>query len=296
MSAKKLQGVLTAIVTPMNQDGSLDFGALDAFVDFQLHNGVDGLVACGSTGEGAALTATEKDELTRHVVKRVGGRVPVIAGAGNNITAAAIEAQKRAKDTGADAALVVTPYYNKPTPEGLYRHYAALSEAVDFATILYNVPGRTGCDLKPDTVGRIAKLPGVVGMKEATGDLDRVGAIRALTPPEFALLSGDDATCCAFVWLGGDGVISTTSNVAPKAKAEMIHWAQKGDVPNARRLHNALRPLFSALFWEANPIPVKAALAAMGHIQENYRLPLCEMSREPKAKLLGLLKDGGFLG
>jgi len=294
--AKELRGVMTAIATPMNKDGSVDFGALDDFVESQIEGGVDGLVPCGTTGESATMSADERAQVITAVVKKAADRVVVVAGAGSNNTADAIEHQKRAKDTGAKLSLVVTPFYNKPTPEGLYRHYSALLEAVDLPIVLYNVPGRTGCDMKPDTVGRLAKLDGIVAVKEATGDLDRVAGIRNLTEGEnFAVLSGDDVTTCPFVLLGGDGVISVTSNVAPKEMARMVHAALDGKVAEAREVHNSLRDLFAALFFESNPIPVKAALAMQNKMQEAYRLPLCEMSKNPRDALAAVLKAGGWI-
>ena len=294
LNPSQLRGTFTAVVTPFNRDGSLDLGALDALVDRQLDGGITGLVPCGTTGEAATLSAEERERVIRRVVARAGGRAQVIAGTGANSTAATVENQQRAKDAGADAALVVTPYYNKPTPEGLVRHYAAIADAVDFPTILYNVPGRTGCDMKPETVARVSMLRGVMGIKEATGDLDRVGALRVSTRPDFVLLSGDDATAVPFVLLGGDGVISVTSNVAPGEMVQMIQAALAGRVTDARRLHDRLRPLFAALFWEANPIPVKAALAIRQQLAECYRLPLCEMSPEPRRRLETILREGGW--
>ncbi|MBI5509680.1 MAG: 4-hydroxy-tetrahydrodipicolinate synthase [Deltaproteobacteria bacterium] len=295
MGAIKLRGLFTAIVTPMNKDGSLDLGALDALVDRQLAAGVNGLVPCGTTGEAVTLSVEERDQVITRVVRRAGNEVTVVAGAGGNSTTDAVESQKRAKGTGAAAALVATPAYNKPTPEGLYRHYAAITAAVDFPTVVYNVPSRTACDMKPETVARVSKLRGVVGIKEATGDLDRVAAIRALTGNDFAILSGDDGSTCPFLLLGGDGVISVASNVAPKPMVALCSAALAGRVTEARAQHEALRPLFAALFFEANPIPVKAALAMLCQIQESYRLPLCEMSREPRIRLEAVLREGGFL-
>jgi 4-hydroxy-tetrahydrodipicolinate synthase len=292
---QQLRGAFTALVTPMNKDGSVDFAALEALVDWQLDQGINGLVPCGTTGEAVTLSVDEQTKVIERVVARARGRVPVVAGAGGNATAAAIEAQKRAKGTGAPYALVATPAYNKPTQEGLYRHYAAIAEAVDMPTVVYNVPGRTACDMKPATVGRIAALRGMAAIKEATGDLDRVGAIRAVAPQGFALLSGDDGTACAFTLLGGDGVISVASNCAPRSMSKMIGAALSGEVAAARKLHDEMRELFSALFLESNPIPVKAALALAGRIQESYRLPLCEMSRELVPKLEKVLRSGGWL-
>ncbi len=291
MSTAQLRGTFTAIVTPFNADGSVDFSALDAFVDWQIEQGVQGLVPCGTTGESATMSANERADVISRVVQRAAGRVLVIAGAGANSTADAIEHQKRAADTGAAYALVVTPYYNRPSSEGLYRHYAALLESVDIPIILYNVPGRTACDMLPPTVARIAKLPGIAAIKEATGDLSRVHAIRRATPKDFAILSGDDPTAAAFCWHGGDGVISVTSNVAPKAFSTMIQAALGEKVLEARTLHNDLSDLFTALFLEANPIPVKAGLTLMEKIQEHYRLPLCPMDVTLRSTLEQVLKE-----
>ncbi len=288
-------GAMTALVTPMNADGSVDFGALDALVDMQIEGGIDGLVPCGTTGESATMTADERQSVISHVVKRVNGRVPVVAGAGSNSTAVAIEHQKRAADTGAQWALVVTPYYNKPTPLGLYRHYEALLEAADIPVILYNVPGRTGCDMLPDTVAEIAKMDGIVAVKEATADISRVKTIRDLTSPEFKILSGDDATTHAFMAEGGDGVISVTSNLVPKEFTDMVHLTRDGKMDDALALHNRMAEIFDVLFVESNPIPIKTALAMKGMMEENFRLPLCEISTGARAKLETALKNGGWL-
>ncbi len=295
MADKLLRGVLTALVTPFNKDGSLDTGALDAVVDQQLAGKIDGLVPCGTTGEAATMTSEEQLQVVTQVKRKVGDKLAVVAGTGSNSTRATIEQTRRAKDAGVDCALVVTPYYNKPTPEGQYRHYAAITEAVELPVIVYNVPGRTGLDMKPDAICRVATLPNIVGVKEATADLDRIPLIRRGTGKDFRLLSGDDATTAAFVMMGGDGCISVLSNVVPGPTVEMVHAALEGKVQKARELHDKLRDLMMALFWESNPIPVKAALAMMGVIKENYRLPLCEMSAEPRKKLEGVLRAGGWL-
>ncbi|MBJ80316.1 MAG: 4-hydroxy-tetrahydrodipicolinate synthase [Myxococcales bacterium] len=292
---ENLSGTFTALVTPFKSDGSVDYGALEALVNDQLENGIDGLVPCGTTGESATMTAQERQDVITFVVDKAAGRVPVVAGAGSNNTAVAIEHQKRALDTGAQYALVVTPYYNKPTPEGLYQHYCALLEAADIPIILYNVPGRTGCDMLPETIGRLAKLDGVVAVKEATADLDRVAAIQELSGGNIALLSGDDGTACPFALLGGDGVISVVSNVLPKQTSDMMRAALSGEVESAREIHNSLRGLIDALFIESNPIPVKAALALRGLISENYRLPLCQMATETRATLENIMRQDGWL-
>lgn len=293
--AHKYRGVFTALVTPFNQDGSLDLGALDALVDQQLAGGINGLVPCGTTGEAATMTDDERAQVIGRVVKRVAGRVPVVAGTGTNDTRTSIENQKRAKDLGVDAALVVTPYYNKPTPEGLYRHYAAITKAVELPVILYNVPGRTGCDMKAETVVRVAGLPNVIGVKEATADLDRVTVIRRGTSKSFAILSGDDGTTAAFCALGGDGCISVASNVAPKLMVDMVTFALANEAHRAREIHDKLRDVFSTLFIESNPIPVKAGVALLGIAKESYRLPLCEMAPENKQKLVAAMTVAGLL-
>lgn len=288
-------GAMTALVTPMNTDGSVDFGALDALVDMQIEGGIDGLVPCGTTGESATMTADERQKVIAHVVKHAAGRVPVVAGAGSNSTSVACEHQKRAADTGAQWALVVTPYYNKPTPTGLYRHYEALLNAADIPIVLYNVPGRTGCDMLPDTVAEIAKMDGIVAVKEATADISRVKTLRELTSPEFKILSGDDATTHAFMLEGGDGVISVTSNLLPKEFTDMVHLTRDGKIEEARALHDKMAEIFEVLFVESNPIPIKTALAMKGMMEENFRLPLCEISENARAKLETALKNGNWL-
>ena len=214
---------------------------------------------------------------------------------GPNATSVAIEHQKRALDTGAEYSLVVTPYYNKPTPEGLYRHYSALLEAADIPIILYNVPSRTGCDMVPDTVARLAELNGIIGIKEATADLSRVSAIKKVTPDDFVIVSGDDATCCPFVLQGGHGVISVSSNLIPGAMVEMIHAALKGDAQKAEGLRESLTTLFDILFIESNPIPVKTALELQGHFTAHMRLPLCEMGATNRAQLASTLRAAGLI-
>ena len=290
-----LQGVHTALVTPMNPDGSIHYAALDALIDAQLEAGIDGLVPCGTTGESATMNAQERYTVIKHVVDRVGGRVPVIAGTGANATSVAIEHQKRAQDTGARYSLVVTPYYNKPTPEGLYRHYSALLEAAELPILLYNVPSRTGCDMGPETVARLAELKGIIGIKEATADLSRVSAIKKVTPDDFIIVSGDDATCCPFVLQGGHGVISVSSNLIPGAMVEMIHAALEGDAQKAEGLRERLTTVFDILFIESNPIPVKTALELQGHFTAHMRLPLCEMGATNRAQLASTLRAAGLI-
>ncbi len=292
-----LRGTFTALVTPMNDDGSIDFGAIDALCDLQLEGGIDGIVPCGTTGEAATLSAAERARVVERVAVRVSGRASVIAGTGTNSTAESVEHQKRAHGAGATHSLVVTPYYNKPSPEGLYRHYAALAEATPLSVIVYNVPGRTGCDIKPELLARLAGLPGVVGVKEATGEIDRVVTIRALAGPRFAIISGDDFTACPAALLGGDGVISVLSNLLPRRVATMMKAALGDEVERARALHHELRDLVAAMFIEANPMPIKAALAIRGLIKEIYRLPLCPMRQDNKdalAKIVSAIDPSAY--
>jgi len=290
-----LRGTFTALVTPMNADLSVDFGALDTLVDLQLEAGITGLVPCGTTGESVTMSADERFKVISRVVSRVNGRVPVIAGAGSNSTAIAIEHQKRARDTGAQYALVVTPFYNKPTPEGLYRHYSALLESTEIPIILYNVPGRTGCDMKPETVARLSKLEGVVALKEATGDLTRLESLRAQTPTDFILTSGDDGTSSSFNLLGGDGVISVASNVVPGPMVELTNLSLEGDTEASIQLEKKLNSLFDVLFIESNPIPVKTALELQGHLEAHMRLPLCEMEPHNRNTLIEVLQAGKWI-
>ena len=275
-------GCYTALITPF-RNGELDIPALRMLVERQILGGVAGLVPCGTTGETPALTSREWETVVSTVVEATQRRVPVIAGTGSNGTASTIERTRRAQELGADAALVVTPYYNKPTQEGLYLHHKAVAEAVDIPQILYNVPGRTACDMLPETVLRLAAVPNIVGIKEATGDLARLDAIRRGCPPDFMLLSGDDATACSFILGGGHGVISVTANVAPKLMHEMCVSARRGDEAEARTLDARLQPLHRDLFVEANPIPVKWAVERMGLIDAGIRLPLTWLSaaRQP---------------
>lgn len=290
-----IQGSLVAVVTPMKSNGDLDYPALQALVDWHLAQGTQGIVAVGTTGESATLDEAEHIKVIEEVVKQVAGRVPVIAGTGANATAEAISLTQAAKGVGADACLLVTPYYNKPTQEGLYRHFCAIADAVDIPQILYNVPGRTACDMKPATVGRLASVANIIGIKEATGDLERVGQLRALCDPGFALYSGDDASSREFLLQGGNGVISVTANVAPKAMAAMVLAAMHGDAALAERLDAPLAMLHKDLFVEANPIPVKWALCEMGLIPDGIRLPLTWLSTEAQPKVREALRKAGLL-
>ena len=269
-----IQGSIPALVTPMEEDGSLDFASLRRLVEFHIGQGTNGIVAVGTTGESATLDMEEHCEVLRVVVEQVKGRIPVIAGTGSNSTTEAIKLTQDAKAVGSDACLLVTPYYNKPTQEGLYLHFKAVAEAVDIPQILYNVPGRTGCDMLPATVARLAKIPNIIGIKEATGNLQRLADIRALTDPGFLLFSGDDATSREFCLRGGNGVISVTANVAPRLMREMVAAALAGDRQLAEAIDAKLASLHRDLFIESNPIPAKWAVAELGLIHQCIRLPL----------------------
>jgi 4-hydroxy-tetrahydrodipicolinate synthase len=269
-----LQGSLVAIVTPMQEDGALDIDALRSLIDFHIEAGTDGIVIVGTTGESPTVNFDEHCRLIETTVNHVRGRVPVIAGTGANATSEAIELTASAKTLGADACLLVTPYYNKPPQEGLYQHYKAIAEAVDIPQILYNVPGRTACDINNETVLRLAEIPNIVGIKDATGNMERGSDLIARAPDDFAVYSGDDASGMSLMLMGGRGVISVTANVAPKLMHEMCVAAMAGDAMTARDINRKLLALHQKLFAEANPIPVKWVLQQMGLIRSGIRLPL----------------------
>ncbi|NOT10927.1 MAG: 4-hydroxy-tetrahydrodipicolinate synthase [Methylococcaceae bacterium] len=269
-----IQGSIVALVTPMDENGGLDKLSLKKLVEFHIEQGTDALVAVGTTGESATLDEDEHCDVIKTIVDYVGGRIPVIAGTGANSTTEAISLTRRAKAAGADACLIVTPYYNKPTQEGLYLHHKAISEAVAIPQILYNVPGRTACDMLPETIGRLSHLPNIIGIKEATGDLSRYQAIRDLAGSDFAIYSGDDATSCEFCLLGGNGSITVTGNVAPKLAHQMITAALNGDRETAQTLDARLTGLHKHLFIQSNPIPVKWAVSELGLMNKGIRLPL----------------------
>ena len=290
-----IQGSMVALVTPMQADGAVDEAALRGLVEWHVQQGTDAIVSMGTTGESATLDETEHCGVIRTTVAMVDGRIPVIAGTGANSTTEAITLTRCAKEAGADACLLVTPYYNKPTQQGLFLHHKAIAEAVDIPQILYNVPGRTACDMLPDTVGRLSRVPNIVGIKEATGDLSRVSAIRQLAGDEFGLYSGDDATGREFMLLGGNGVISVTANVAPAAMKSLCQAAMQGDSEMAGKIDQTLADLHRDLFVEANPIPVKWALAEMGKIGEGIRLPLTWLSEEYRATVRRALETSGLL-
>ncbi len=282
---------MVALVTPMRDSGEVCWQSLEGLIEFHLLNGTQGIVAVGTTGESATLSVAEHTEVIRFVIDKVNKQVPVIAGTGANATWEAVELTGRAKDLGADACLLVTPYYNKPSQEGLYQHFRALSE-VDIPQLLYNVPGRTACDLLPVTIARLQSEKNIIGIKEATGSIERMREIKQLCP-DFILLSGDDATSMDFMLQGGHGVVSVTANVAPKAMRNLCDLSVAGEIEQATRINNLLMPLHQSLFVEANPIPVKYALNHMGLIPEGIRLPLTVLADEFHARLQDALYHSG---
>lgn len=291
----QFKGALTALVTPFRK-GKVDEEAYRALIEWQIEQGIQGLVPCGTTGESATLSHEEHERVIEICIDQAKGRVPVLAGAGSNNTEEAIRLTRFAKDAGADGALLITPYYNKPTQEGLYRHYKAIAEAVDFPLVPYNVPGRTGCNLLPATVGRLAnELPNIVGIKEATGNATQVSDVLESCPATFQVLSGDDFTVLPLMALGGVGVISVTSNVAPAKMAALCNAAASGDWSTARKIHYDLMPLNRAMFLETNPIPVKTSLALMGKMELEFRLPLCPLSLANEQALRVELRESGLI-
>ena len=295
MITGKITGSIVALVTPMRADGAVDHEALAKAVDRVIEAGSAAIVSVGTTGESATLDVDEHTDVIRRTIDVAAGRVPIIAGTGANSTAEAIHLTEAAKAAGADAALLVTPYYNKPPQEGLYRHFKAVAEAVDIPQILYNVPGRTAVDMLPGTVERLADVPNIIGIKEAKGDLDRVRELVALGLPDFALYSGDDATARASILLGFHGDISVTANVAPEGMARMCAAALAGDAEAAAAIDADLAPLHRALFVEPNPIPVKWALAELGLIDEGIRLPLVPLDPAFHAEVRAAIKAAGLL-
>jgi len=292
---KNLHGCGTALVTPFKADGQLDKAALAKLVDFQIREGIDFLVPCGTTGESATLTMAEHLGVVEIVVQRANGRVPVIAGAGGNNTAHVIEMAKQIADLGVDGLLSVTPYYNKPTQEGLFQHYRALAEAVKLPIIVYNVPGRTSTNLLPDTVVRLSAIDNIIGIKEACGDINQITELAMKIPSGFKIISGDDAMTLPIITLGGVGVISVISNQVPKMMAELTRLCLEGQLGAARTLQRKLYALMKLNFIETNPIPVKAGLAMMGLIEESYRLPLVPMAEENKRKLRSAMVELGLI-
>jgi 4-hydroxy-tetrahydrodipicolinate synthase len=289
-----ITGSLVAIVTPMKSDGAIDVARFRSLIDWHVAEGTDGIVVVGTTGESPTVNFDEHKELIRVAVEHSKGRIPIIAGTGGNSTAEAIELTESAKKAGATACLSVVPYYNKPTQEGLYRHFRAVAEAVDLPMILYNVPGRTVADLQNDTVLRLAALPGIIGIKDATANLERGTDLIKRAPRNFAIYSGEDSTALALILMGGQGVISVTANVAPKLMHQMCAAALVGDVKKAREINLQLLPLHQRLFLEANPIPVKWALAQMGQIDDGIRLPMVPLSEKFHEAVREALHEAGI--
>ncbi|WP_462382516.1 4-hydroxy-tetrahydrodipicolinate synthase [Pseudomonas sp. Marseille-QA0892] len=290
-----ISGSMVALATPMDAQGRLDWDSLSKLVDFHLQEGTNAIVAVGTTGESATLDVSEHIDAIGRVVEQVKGRIPVIAGTGGNSTRESVELTREAKNVGADACLLVTPYYNKPTQEGLYRHFREIAESVDIAQILYNVPGRTACDMLPDTVVRLADVANIIGIKEATGDLARAKTLIERVPSDFLVYSGDDGTAVELMLLGGKGNISVTANVAPRLMSELCAAAIAGDADTARALNERLMPLNKALFIESNPIPVKFALHEMGLIPEGIRLPLTWLSDACQEPVRQAMRQSGLL-
>lgn len=289
---------LVAIVTPMKADGTVDFDALGKLLDWHVASGTQGIVILGTTGEAATIHDDEREAIIRFTVAHATHakkRYTVIVGTGTNATDSTIQLTQQAKTLGADVSLIVTPYYNKPTQEGLFQHYSAIAHAVDMPIILYNVPGRTACDLKPETIARLSSVKNIIGVKEATGDLDRVAVLRKLCGNDFLLWSGDDGSALAFMLLGGNGVISVTSNVAPEKMRAMCDAALNGDLNKAKELDASLAELHKNLFLEANPIPVKWCLSRMQKMDAGIRLPLTPLSAAHQQPLEKTLKTLGLL-
>ncbi len=295
MLNESLSGSLVALITPMRPDGAIDWPALDALIDWQIGEGTNGIVPVGTTGESATLSVDEHLQVVAATVKRVAGRVPVVAGTGANATSEAIHLTRQAEEAGADACLSVVPYYNKPTQEGLYRHFMTIADATALPVVLYNVPPRTACDMQPATVGRLATHERIVAIKEACGDAERVGELVKVVPDDFVILSGEDAQTLRMMELGARGTISVTANVVPRLMAEFCAAFLAGDRQKAGALDARLQPLHKALFVEPNPQPAKWALHEMGRVDTGIRLPMIELSEAARPALLRCLKDIGAL-
>ncbi|MEK6809010.1 MAG: 4-hydroxy-tetrahydrodipicolinate synthase [Nanoarchaeota archaeon] len=285
------KGVFTALITPFEEDGSIDESALERLVEFQIKNKVDGLVPCGTTGESPTLNHEEHKKVIDLVIEFANGRVPVIAGTGSNSTNEALSLTMHAKESGANASLQVVPYYNKPTQEGFYRHFKKIADEIDLPMIIYNIPGRTGANIETSTLMRLANHKNIIGLKEASGSLPQMMDVLAQKPENFCVLSGDDNLTLPLISVGGVGVISVVSNLIPKEMSEFVHYSLDGDLEKARNLHYKLLPLFKAIFIETNPIPIKSAMAMRGLCKEVYRLPLCEMQTQNREKLRMVLEE-----
>ncbi|CAM8633321.1 DapA Dihydrodipicolinate synthase/N-acetylneuraminate lyase [Oxalobacteraceae bacterium] len=290
-----IQGSIVAIVTPMFEDGSLDFQSLKSLLDWHIAEGTDAIVIVGTTGESPTVTVEEHCELIKVAIEHVAGRIPVIAGTGGNSTSEAIELTAYAKQAGADASLQVVPYYNRPTQDGMVQHFTRIAESVDLPVILYNVPGRTVADMSNDTIVRLSSVPGIVGVKDATGNIARGTELLRAVPKSFAVYSGDDATAMALMFCGGKGNISVTANVAPRAMHELCVAAMAGQVAEAVAINDKLIPLHNRLFVEPNPVPVKWALQQMGRIQSGIRLPLVPLGAASHESLRSALRESGVL-
>jgi len=283
-------GSYVALVTPF-KNNRVDVGKLKELVEFHVKKGTSGIVPCGTTGESATLSHEEHRLVIETVVRAANGRLKVIAGTGSNNTIEAIELTRFAKEVEADGCLVITPYYNKPTPNGLYLHFKEVAEAVNIPMVMYNVPGRTGVNMLPSTVAKLAKIENIVGLKEASGNITQVSEIVMHCGEDFDVLSGDDAMTFPIMAVGGKGVISVAANIVPEEMAALVETFEKGDIKKARKMHLEMLPLFNAMFYETNPIPVKTAMHLMGMISDEIRLPLCKMSEENLAKLKATLKE-----
>lgn len=292
---KQITGSIVALVTPMNEDGSIDYGALRALIDWHIAEGTDCIGVVGTTGESPTVTHAEEREIIRVAIEQAKGRVPIMAGAGSNSTAEAIAMQKFCAEAGADCTLQVVPYYNRPTQEGMFQHFKAIAEAADIPTILYNVPGRTVADMSNETIVRLSKVRNIVGVKDATGNIDRGAQLLKAVPASFAVYSGDDPTAIALMLLGGKGNISVTANVAPKLMHEMCIAAIAGDAAKATALHMTLSPLNNKLFIEANPIPVKWAVAKLGKMKGALRLPLTPLTSANEPAVLQAMREVGVI-
>src|SRR5262245_5470621 len=295
MTRPTLQGSIVALVTPF-RNGKVDEAKLRELVDFHAAQGTDGIVPCGTTGESPTLSHEEHKRVVEIVIEAARGRLPIIAGTGSNSTAEAIDLTAHAKRAGAAAALVVSPYYNKPTQDGLYRHFRAIAEAVDLPIVVYNIAGRTAVNIETDTLARLAKdCAGIIGVKEASGSLDQMTQVILACGPDFSVLSGDDNLTLPLMSVGGRGVISVIANFVPRDTAEMTHAALAGDWKLAREIHLKLFPLCRAMFMETNPIPVKETMALMGMLEPEYRLPMCRMSDANRQKLRAVLEPFGLI-
>ncbi len=295
MDIRKLEGSVVALVTPFDRQGKVDFEALERLVDFQIEAGTDAILALGTTGESSTMTHEEDNEVARCVVERVAGRVPVIAGSGSNCTETMLEKSLAYQKIGVDGLLTITPYYNKSSEEGIYRHFKVVADAVDIPCILYNIPGRCGCSISVNNVERLSQHPNIMGIKEASGNVSFAASIAHLLSDDFRMYSGEDALTLPLMALGASGTISVWADVQPALVHEMCRSFLDGDIERAREIQIAGIPLIHALFSEVNPIPVKEAVAQMGLIEANYRLPLCPMAKDTRARLIEAMKGAGIL-